>query len=397
MKKSLIFLVAGVLIVLSVTFASYIVLSRFRPEREIQKMLFTMTHLSSVHQESGFSWSRQNGETRINTTLYLSSDIQQISPTVIDHATRFRVVHLSKEDTYQDLSGELRSIGGQSYLTYNAPGPDVPGIDFKEETWVSFQAGELPSWGAILPELNAPLEPLFSKDLWTSGEIEQARSLFSSADVFPVRYNGLTELIEGANTRIIDATVDQQAMYVFLLDLIRAKEGREPNDEERLVGAMQATQLSRLTIRFWIGTEDHRLYRVQAAGAFEEEATTQLIPVDIRIDFNGFNKEYAFSVPETSLSFNDVLGLAFGELPASDQESQKNDDTLVNESTARLPLIKIDFSSDADEDGLDLILERFYGTDPQRADTDGDGISDGDEVRKGQNPRGNGGLFSFGL
>src|SRR3989338_576514 len=166
MKKSLIFLVAGVVVVLSVTFASYIVLSRFRPEREIQKMLFTMTHLSSVHQESGFSWSRQNGNAKINTTVYLSGDIQKKSPTVINQATKFRVVHLSKKDTYQDLSGELRSIDGQSYLTYNPPGPDVSAIDFKQTTWVSFEKGELPSWGAILPEFNAPLKTLFSKNSW---------------------------------------------------------------------------------------------------------------------------------------------------------------------------------------------------------------------------------------
>lgn len=360
-------------------------------------MLFTMTHLSSVHQESGFSWSRQNGDTQINTILYLSGEIQESSAAVIDHATRFRAVHLSKKDTYQDLSGELRSIDGKSYLTYNPPGPEVPGVDFKEETWVSFEEGELSAWGALLPQLNSPFQSFFSKDKWTSEGIEQSRILFSSADLFHVRYNGLTELIEEVDTRIIDARIDQQAMYVFLLDLIRAKEQREPNEKERLAAAVQATQLARFTVRFWIGMEDHRLYRLQASGSFEEEGSTHLIPVDVRIDFSGFNKEYVFSVPEYFLSFNDVLRLAFGELPASDQEVQRKEEKSLVESTARLPVIKIDSSSDADEDGLDLILERFYGTDPERPDTDGDGVSDGDEVRKGQNPRGRGGLFSFGL
>src|SRR3989338_2397276 len=246
MKKSLIFLVAGVVVVLSVTFASYIVLSRFRPEREIQKMLFTMTHLSSVHEESGFSWSRQNGNTKINTTVYLSGDIQEKSPTVINHAIKFRVVHLSKKDTYQDLSGEFRSIDGKAYLTYNPPGPEVSGIDFKQATWVSFDEGELAAWGAVIPELNAPLESLFSKEPWSSEGVHRLRELFSFADIFPVTYNGLTELIQGTNTRLIDGKIDQQAVYGFLLDCLRAKEGREPNDEERLHAAVQATQLARL-------------------------------------------------------------------------------------------------------------------------------------------------------
>ena len=41
---------------------------------------------------------------------------------------------------------------------------------------------------------------------------------------------------------------------------------------------------------------------------------------------------------------------------------------------------------DADQDGLTNEEEQLYGTDPQKADTDGDGYSDGAEVRSGYNP-----------
>lgn len=50
--------------------------------------------------------------------------------------------------------------------------------------------------------------------------------------------------------------------------------------------------------------------------------------------------------------------------------------------------------SDPDEDELTNAEERFYGTDPNNPDTDGDGYLDGEEVRDGYDPLGPGKLDS---
>ena len=51
------------------------------------------------------------------------------------------------------------------------------------------------------------------------------------------------------------------------------------------------------------------------------------------------------------------------------------------------------YSADTDGDGLsDLEELKTYFTDPRAADTDNDGFSDGDEVRSGYNPKGDGKL-----
>jgi len=47
---------------------------------------------------------------------------------------------------------------------------------------------------------------------------------------------------------------------------------------------------------------------------------------------------------------------------------------------------------DADKDGLCDKLEEGLGTDPNKADTDGDGNKDGDEIKNGSNPKDNGKL-----
>ena len=51
-----------------------------------------------------------------------------------------------------------------------------------------------------------------------------------------------------------------------------------------------------------------------------------------------------------------------------------------------------DFAQDADGDGLSLYDEYVYLTSPLNPDTDGDGVSDGEEVKKGANPLGEGEL-----
>lgn len=50
------------------------------------------------------------------------------------------------------------------------------------------------------------------------------------------------------------------------------------------------------------------------------------------------------------------------------------------------------FSSDFDQDGLSDALEPFYGADPANPDSDNDTFLDGEEVKRGYNPMGEGSL-----
>jgi len=55
-------------------------------------------------------------------------------------------------------------------------------------------------------------------------------------------------------------------------------------------------------------------------------------------------------------------------------------------------LVMVEGILDPDNDGLTNFLEDKYGTNPAKADTDGDGYNDGDEVKAGYNPKGEGRL-----
>lgn len=70
---------------------------------------------------------------------------------------------------------------------------------------------------------------------------------------------------------------------------------------------------------------------------------------------------------------------------------------ITSSSPTSAPTLSAPAGSDGDDpdhDGLNNAEERLYGTDPNNPDTDGDGYSDGEEVKNGYNPLGAGMLDS---
>jgi hypothetical protein len=78
------------------------------------------------------------------------------------------------------------------------------------------------------------------------------------------------------------------------------------------------------------------------------------------------------------------------------EANQKQDsrvcDKLTGEEQIELCKDELLLVDDPDFDDLDSTQEKSYGTDPYKADTDGDGYGDGEEVSAGYNPDGHGKL-----
>jgi len=62
----------------------------------------------------------------------------------------------------------------------------------------------------------------------------------------------------------------------------------------------------------------------------------------------------------------------------------------IDKGLVKLKIKEDDANIDSDSDGLSDKLEKWYGTDPHKKDTDNDGFSDHDEVKNKYNPTGNG-------
>ena len=138
--------------VVSVTLAVGLVLGRFSPEQEFQKMLFALSRVQNVSYDLGWSTTSDEEGIRATTTLYAQGSMDLSSPSSFDYDARFHVVRLGKKGTVSELSGTWIHEGGSSYLTYDPPGPEVKGIEFeKEGTWIAFAPYQHLLWGSFLP------------------------------------------------------------------------------------------------------------------------------------------------------------------------------------------------------------------------------------------------------
>lgn len=186
----------------------------------------------------------------------------------------------------------------------------------------------------------------------------------------------------------------------------------------------------------WIGKKDFYIYKARTQFAFNDLGISELKDVfepqdsmSVQTMFSNFNEEISIEEPENAMTIEEFmnelgggndfisnqLNLINPEIPEDNEfniqrvEDFDNPDSSINDPLnlwGGSPSIIGDndgpqgqpeddpaFTLDSDDDGLSDRLEiDFYGTDPENADTDGDGYSDGDEVAAGYNPNGPGEL-----
>ena len=386
-RRALYFIVSVVLFILIVVFAVYVVFMKFRPETEIQRMLRAMSRVETVRERSAVSWTSGEGKDRTTVSTYLVGQVDLSALPEIQQVTKFRTFQINRSKAYGDLSGELRTIDGTSYLS----------ISSKDE-WVSFADGELAKYGDVIPGARVPA--------LTDEAILRLRELLSVADVLMVRYDDVTEIVEQHATRVIEARFEPDATRALLLDVVRAKENREPTDAERVVVESQASDLERLAVRLWIGIDDHLLYRFQAAGVSQTSPCPSpcegegSVSIDVLINLFDYDVPFDGEMPspKRTTGFSSIYNAMIGSLESSGNAiPSPSQGEGQGEVYGRLPVETTTKSDDADGDGLSAIVEAFYQTNPNVADTDGDGKSDGEEVLSGKNPNGSGSLFGFGL
>jgi hypothetical protein len=174
-----------------------------------------------------------------------------------------------------------------------------------------------------------------------------------------------------------------------------ARLGRPLSDKETADADAFFAALAPETGEIWIGKRDGLPKRLRLAFAYDDGKRSGRLEASVA--FSRFGEEPVIAGPEqaedvTPLLASLLVGLREHLPMAKSGQAQRG----AADARSGLPVQAFSpGSEDVDSDGLSALLEYFYGTDPNVADTDGDGMSDGDEVSSGRNPAGPGPLFDF--
>jgi len=172
--------------------------------------------------------------------------------------------------------------------------------------------------------------------------------------------------------------------------------GRELTNKERLAAESFFANVTEDSGEMWIGAGDYYLYRVRLRFKYDNGERSGYL--SLTASFSQFGQTPVIQAPTSEVE--DVTQVLASLLPGFKEHLPLAKEGQVPWGTADektgLPIkVADEGQDDPDKDGLPNSLERFYGSDPNNPDTDGDGKKDGDEVNAGDNPTGAGKLFDF--
>lgn len=396
MKKLLFIIALGASTMIVLALAAYFELGPFNPAQEVRRMQVLMAQTETVNYKGGLSWSLDRADR--TTSVLATGQLDFSHPFSIQHGTSFRVVNFGRDIESADTAGELIAVNEDTFIKFAQAGAVIDGVRISEaDAWIRFDN----PFGMSIKRAFLPSDQdgLKAVRAWSPESLPLLRALIAQADVLHITFDGVAEEVNGHQTRVFDARFDPDAARAFLLAVVRTRQGREPDNDERLAVESLVSYLEPMYVRLWIGMKDHLLYRLQATGIIPEERDRRAL--DIKLEFSDFNRPFKIQAPN---AYQDFQSLSYipADLPSALDiaPDERPGLAVATQDAQSLPLAgreRAQADPDPDRDGLDNTLEFFYGTDPNNPDTDGDGFSDGQEVLNGRNPKGQGSLFGFGL
>lgn len=303
----------------------------------------------------------------------------------------FKVTGDKKEE--RRLSGESRKTGGFHYLKLEE------GSVLAESEAVAKLVGK---WSKSLDPLYRLLFPR-AKDAAvtvppTAAGLLEMREAAKNVDIF----NEITalpdETFEGAKVRRYFVSVDQDAVIALLLKWRELTTRTPTDDDDFIVATAEAAAWGFPQGELWIDKKTGYPRRMILKSVLASSIGAAEIGVDAV--FSRYGEAVKVEAPEPAEDLASFLEAVLeGRLRlAGDRElaAKAAEEKPVEEKKAPPPAPPAE-KVDGDVDGLDDSQENFYGTDVWNPDSDGDGFTDGQEVKNGMNPAGPGALFSFGL
>lgn len=209
-----------------------------------------------------------------------------------------------------------------------------------------------------------------------------------------IRNEKVKEMVQHANLITINSVssrkIGAESFYVYNVTLqkenlrqliwdIAAYENTTVTQRQKDSIEQSLAMLQEATGEVMVGKKDDMLRRITAL-----ITTTKQEKVELDIAFADFNKPVTVVEPVNAFSVEAVVEQLVTGLIQGSSTSSGMPNFYFGAMPTEAP------RDDWDQDGITDDMEKIYGTHPGKADTDGDGVKDLDEIKKGDNPNGPG-------
>jgi hypothetical protein len=243
-------------------------------------------------------------------------------------------------------AGELRTLGQTGYGKIDEI-PSLGDLTGELETikglWIKFDLDQQESQGSSL----------------TQEQLDKIRDAIRNSQAVKITKSLKSEQLDGQAMYHYQYAISKDALVDTLAKLAETT-GEKPSADDIAKAKNDLKDVQFKDGEIWIGKKD-------------------LLPHKLTLGLEASNKEMGSLTLTTTTTLKDV---------------NKDVSVTAPEKWKTLEEVERMISGDSDEDGLSLQEEQAYGTDPNKADTDGDGFKDGDEVNRGFNPKGPGRVVS---
>lgn len=261
----------------------------------------------------------------------------------------------------------------------------------------------------------------------TEENINAILEIYKETEPFTFEKVGDETLEDGIDTMHIKITIDQEKFLAFI-DRVEEKiatefdEQYEPISEEKRKEFLEFVQNGALqdnAIHMWIREDNNYVAQVRAEGSVKMEmgrdGLTQVAKYTYTLKFSQYNQPIEVEAPADSVGIENFIMELMGGIEMGMEENEDliadavidrryPEDPFVvctlenqrlpedsNDVFGLRPTLPLGCESDADNDGISNYFEvKTFLTDPENADTDGDGFDDLSELENGYNPLGEG-------
>ncbi len=200
---------------------------------------------------------------------------------------------------------------------------------------------------------------------WFSGVLSDA-SLSSSIE------DQGQESVQGREAYHYRLKFNPERVHFHIQELARVVGRSFTLDEATQLKKSLAEMIPSVPLDVWIGKKDFRIYRVVVPiGGAGSGAIS--ISGSFDLTMSGYNTPVNVEVPSDARPIQDVVGEVFQTFGGATAPGNIDISKFRNGGSS---------GPDTDFDGVPDTLERSSGTNPSIADTDSDGIIDGDEINK---------------